>query len=69
MKHNLAANRLVELTFHGTPEQAEELAFLEEYQKWKAAGGPNQVEAKRLARFRARSGNEDRLLGLKAKKL
>lgn len=39
--------RTIELRLLGTPEQAEELAFLEEYQKWKANGGPDVVEQKR----------------------
>ena len=39
--------RTIELRLLGTPEQAEELAFLEDYQKWKANGGPDQVEQKR----------------------
>jgi hypothetical protein len=41
--------RLIDLRFHGKPDQSEELAFLVEYQKWLAAGGPAKLELKQVA--------------------
>ena len=41
--------RLVELRLLGTPDQAEELAFLEDWHKWKAGSGPAAYEKKRAA--------------------
>ena len=41
------AARLFALQLDPRPEQAEELAFLEEYQKWKAANGVKAYEYKR----------------------
>lgn len=41
--------RLVELRLLGTPEQAEELDFLEDLAKWKSAGGPKKLEQHRAA--------------------
>ena len=41
--------RLVELRLLGTPEQAEELDFLEDLAKWKSAGGPKAYDHQRQA--------------------
>ena len=54
--------RLVELRLLGTPDQAEELAFLEEYHAWKSANGPKEYEAKRAAECLRQFENTNRLL-------
>jgi hypothetical protein len=41
--------RLFSLQVSGRPEDAEELAFLEEWREWKANGGPERFEADRKA--------------------
>ena len=41
--------RLVELRLLGTPAQAEELAFLEDWAQWKAQGGPQAYDHQRQA--------------------
>ena len=45
--------RLLDLQLLPRPETAEELAFLEDYMKWKAAGGPAKLQADQAARVRA----------------
>lgn len=41
--------RVAELRFIRRPEEAEELALLEEYFKWKATDGPAKFEALRAS--------------------
>jgi hypothetical protein len=43
--------RLLDLQLLQAPETAEELAFLEEYVRWKANDGPAKFEAKRNAQW------------------
>lgn len=43
--------RIAELRLFRNSEEAEELSFLEEYAKWKADGGPEQL-AKEMERKR-----------------
>ena len=53
MKPSPFEQRLVDLQLMRWPEEAEELAFLEEYMDWKAAGGPARFDAHRDAQRRA----------------
>ena len=54
-------DRLMELHLLDRPEDAEERAFLEDWVRWKAAGGPAKFEAARAAAWRTIGRNEDRL--------
>jgi hypothetical protein len=65
---NPIAKRLLDLEFTMRPEDAEELAFLEEYVQWKAANGPQAYEHTRDAERLRQFDNTQRLLrwGLEA---
>ena len=61
--------RLIDLRLLGTPEQAEELAFLEEYADWKATGQVKALAHKRAREKVRQFNNTQRLLGYNPKKL
>jgi len=52
--------RAAELKFIKRPEEAAELAFLEEYLRWKADGGPTKFDAQRDADRQAELRKESR---------
>jgi hypothetical protein len=55
--------RVTELKFIKRPEESQELAFLEEYLRWKADGGPAKFDAQRDAerQVELRKENQARL--------
>ena len=59
--------RLVDLRLLGTPAQAEELAFLEDWAKWKAEAGPKIYQQKREAERLRHFQNTNRILAYRQK--
>ena len=52
--------RAAELKFIQRPEETEELAFLEDYLRWKASGGPAKFEVQRNEERQAELRKESR---------
>ena len=55
MTPSLSEKRLIDLQIMSSPESAEEMAWLLDYAKWKAAGGVEDYETKRKKELKRQS--------------